>query len=36
LKVIAKLSGHIKTAFNTLGFDENEAKNPFEPFEGTR
>ena len=36
LKVIAKLQGHIKTAFNTLGFDESDAKDPFAPFEGTR
>ncbi len=36
LKVIAKLQGHIKAAFNTLGFDESEAKDPFKPFEGTR
>lgn len=36
LKVIAKLSGHIKTAFNTLGFDESEARDPFAPFAGTR
>ena len=36
LKVIAKLQGHIKTAFNTLGFDEGDAKDPFKPFEGTR
>jgi 23S rRNA pseudouridine955/2504/2580 synthase len=36
LKVVAKLSGHIKTAFNTLGFDESEARDPFAPFEGTR
>ena len=36
LKVVAKLSGHIKTAFSTLGFDESEARDPFAPFEGTR
>ena len=36
LKVVAALSGHIKAAFATLGFDENEARNPFEPFGGGR
>lgn len=36
LKVIAKLQGHIKTAFNTLGFEESDARDPFAPFEGTR
>ena len=36
LKVIAKLTGHFKAAFNTLGFEESDMKDPFAPFEGTR
>lgn len=36
LKVIAKLPAHMKTAFNMMGFDERDAKNPFEPFEDER
>jgi 23S rRNA pseudouridine955/2504/2580 synthase len=36
LKVIAKLGSHMRAAFNAMGFDEIEARNPFEPFEGDR
>jgi 23S rRNA pseudouridine955/2504/2580 synthase len=36
LKVIAKLPAHMVHTFNLLGFDEREARDPFEPFEGTR
>lgn len=36
LKVIAKLTGHFKTAFHTLGFEESDMRDPFAPFEGTR
>ena len=36
LKVIAKLTGHFKTAFKTLGFEEGDMRDPFAPFEGTR
>ncbi|MCA8886208.1 MAG: RluA family pseudouridine synthase [Hyphomonadaceae bacterium] len=36
LKVIAKLTGHFKTAFHTLGFEEGDMRDPFSPFEGTR
>ena len=32
LKVIAKLPDHMKEAFETLGFDERDAKDPFEAF----
>jgi len=32
LNVTAKLPPHIKTAFDLLGFDENDARDPFEPF----
>jgi 23S rRNA pseudouridine955/2504/2580 synthase len=36
LKVIAPLAPHMKRVFDLLGFDERDAKDPFEPFEGTR
>ncbi len=36
LKVIAPLPPHMRAAFDLLGFDEREARNPFEPFEGGR
>lgn len=36
LKAIAPLPEHMKAAFDQLGFDEREGRNPFEPFEGTR
>jgi 23S rRNA pseudouridine955/2504/2580 synthase len=32
-KVIAPIPSHMKAAFDVLGFDERDAKNPFEPFE---
>lgn len=32
LRVIAKLPDHMKDAFDTLGFDERDAKDPFEVF----
>jgi 23S rRNA pseudouridine955/2504/2580 synthase len=34
LKVIAPLPPHMEAAFDMMGFDAREAKNPFEPFEG--
>ncbi|MFT3726600.1 MAG: RluA family pseudouridine synthase [Terricaulis sp.] len=33
LKVIAPIPAHMKTAFDALGFDERDGKNPFEPFD---
>jgi len=36
LNVSAPLSGHMRAAFNLLGFDERDARDPFEPFAGTR
>lgn len=36
LKVIAPLPAHMRAAFDLLGFDEREARDPFEPFEGGR
>lgn len=36
LKAVAKLPKHMAAAFDDLGFDESDGKNPFEPFEGTR
>lgn len=33
LKVIAPLQPHMKAAFDLMGFDERDAKDPFEPFE---
>jgi len=36
LKVEAQLSPHMKAAFELLGFDERDAGNPFDPFEGGR
>ncbi|MGE0596929.1 MAG: pseudouridine synthase [Hyphomonadaceae bacterium] len=36
LKVVAPLPPHMRAAFDLMGFDEREAKNPFEPFEGGR
>jgi 23S rRNA pseudouridine955/2504/2580 synthase len=32
LKVIAPTPPHMRTAFNMLGFDEKDARDPFEPF----
>ncbi|MBC7768786.1 MAG: RluA family pseudouridine synthase [Phycisphaerales bacterium] len=36
LNVTAPLPSHIKRAFDVLGFEEREARDPFEPFAGTR
>jgi 23S rRNA pseudouridine955/2504/2580 synthase len=36
LNVIAPTPPHMRAAFDTLGFDKRDAKNPFEPFAGTR
>lgn len=36
LNVTAPLPPHMRKAFDTLGFDERDAKDPFEPFAGTR
>lgn len=36
LNVSARLPGHLRAAFSLLGFDERDARDPFEPFEGTR
>jgi 23S rRNA pseudouridine955/2504/2580 synthase len=36
LKVVAPLPPHMKAIFDLLGFDERDAKDPFEPFEGNR
>lgn len=36
LKVIAPLPPHMREIFDLLGFDERDAKDPFEPFEGNR
>lgn len=36
LKITAPLAPHMKHVFDLMGFDEREAKDPFEPFEGTR
>jgi len=33
LKVIAPIPAHMREAFDALGFDERDAKNPFEPFD---
>lgn len=33
LKVIAKLPPHMRAAFDTLGFAESDARDPFEPFD---
>ncbi|MET0544832.1 MAG: RluA family pseudouridine synthase, partial [Caulobacterales bacterium] len=33
LRVIAPIPPHMKKAFDLLGFDERDAKDPFEPFE---
>jgi 23S rRNA pseudouridine955/2504/2580 synthase len=33
LKVIAPIPPHMKAAFDALGFDERDAKDPFEPFD---
>lgn len=36
LNVTAELPPHMKRAFDLLGFDQREARDPFEPFAGTR
>jgi 23S rRNA pseudouridine955/2504/2580 synthase len=36
LKVVAKLPAHMRAAFDTLGFDESDGRDPFEPFEAAR
>lgn len=36
LNVTAKLPKHMKAAFDLLGFDEADARDPFAPFEGGR
>lgn len=36
LKVIAKLPPHFVAAFDTLGFDERDERDPFAPFQGAR
>ncbi|HYD88351.1 MAG TPA: RluA family pseudouridine synthase [Vitreimonas sp.] len=36
LNVTAALPPHMKRAFDLLGFEEREARDPFEPFAGTR
>jgi 23S rRNA pseudouridine955/2504/2580 synthase len=36
LKVVAPLPTHVKAAFETLGFDERDQRDPFAPFAGTR
>jgi 23S rRNA pseudouridine955/2504/2580 synthase len=33
LKVVAPLPAHMRAAFELLGFDERDARDPFEPFE---
>lgn len=34
LNVTAPLPAHMRAAFNLLGFDEREARDPYQPFEG--
>lgn len=36
LKVVAPLPPHMQAAFDLLGFDERDGRDPFDPFEGTR
>jgi 23S rRNA pseudouridine955/2504/2580 synthase len=36
LNVTAPLPPHIRAAFDLMGFDEHDARDPFAPFEGTR
>lgn len=36
LNVTAPLPAHMRAAFNMLGFEESDARDPFAPFEGTR
>ena len=36
LKVMAPLPAHMRAAFDLLGFDERDARDPFAPFEGGR
>lgn len=36
LKVVAKLSPHMRAAFNAMGFDEADGRDPFAPFEGSK
>jgi 23S rRNA pseudouridine955/2504/2580 synthase len=36
LNVTAKMPPHMRKAFEALGFEESEARDPFEPFEGNR
>lgn len=36
LKIEAPMPVHMKTAFELLGFEEREARDPFAPFEGSR
>lgn len=36
LKIIAPLPKHMKDAFDLMGFDERDARDPFEPFEAKR
>ena len=36
LKVKAPLPPHMRAAFDLLGFDERDARDPFEPFESAR
>lgn len=36
LKAVAPLPAHMRAAFDLLGFDERDARDPFEPFEGGR
>ncbi len=36
LNVTAQLPPHMRAAFDALGFDERDARDPFEPFAGTR
>ena len=36
LNVTAPLPRHMRAAFNLLGFEERDARDPFAPFEGTR
>jgi 23S rRNA pseudouridine955/2504/2580 synthase len=33
LNVTAKLSPHMSAAFDALGFEESDGRNPYEPFE---
>jgi 23S rRNA pseudouridine955/2504/2580 synthase len=35
LNIVAPLPPHMRSAFDLLGFDERDARDPFEPFEGT-